>query len=433
MLTIFRALAGLVLGVIVFAGLFYYLVFANFSERVVTAEVYYVAINDTDAYNRVYDEVLVDDAIREQTANLLGGVEFEGHDDAVALLREIMPPDYLREQTENNIARFTGYMRGDTDELELYVELGGPLERVKPAAQAEVDRFIDELEIVEPAEGGCSPDIIGQLAAASAGPLDRLSRGELPESAPSLKLMSRECRLGFDLWFDQVVSHPGLNSQAALVLSEAREGLRQPFLEGDTRAFLKAAGGMVVEPLADYSVADIRRGLQPGDRLDLIERLAAESEDFTREDIEAGARDMQELAIFANGPAGFIALAMAVGGCLLLALVHLPSPAGMLRWPGMALALGGGVCLVAGFVLNSAIPGQLNDAVSYSVSYSPDVPASAIRLAGDLLESLGRQATAGFVPAATGVMLLGLAMVAVSFLWGLVFPVVRRALPGRGG
>ena len=124
MLTLLRALAGLVLGLVVFAGLLYLLVLVNFSQRLVESEVYDIAISDTDAYNRIYDEVLVDEALKEQTGNLLGDVDIETHEEAVDVLREVMPPAYLQEQTEENIDRFTAFLRYEQEELEIYASLG---------------------------------------------------------------------------------------------------------------------------------------------------------------------------------------------------------------------------------------------------------------------------------------------------------------------
>ena len=60
-----RALAGILLGIVVFAGLFYYLVVVNVSQRIEDPEVYNAAISDASAYDRIYDEVLVDEAIEE--------------------------------------------------------------------------------------------------------------------------------------------------------------------------------------------------------------------------------------------------------------------------------------------------------------------------------------------------------------------------------
>ncbi len=430
LVTLLRILIGPVLGLAVLGGLLYFLVFANFSERLVTAETYYAAINETDAYNRVYDEVLVDEAIREQTRNLLGGVELKSHEETVELLRGIMPPAYLQEQTENNIDRFTRYMRHETNDLEIYADLREPLERVESVVEAKVYRFIDELEIAESTETGCSADTLRQLAADYAVPAARLSTGKLPESVPSLESLTRECReRGFDRWFDQILFDTALNSQASLLLRETRGKLRQSFIEGDSRAFLKAVAASLIEPLTDAAIADIRRELQPGDRLELIEKITEWSKDLTKGDIESQAGDLRELVTAANGPAKYIALAVVVISSLLLALVYLPSPSGMLRWPGISLVIGGGVCLIVGFVLNSAIPGQLNSAITYSASYSSDVPASAVNLAGDLLESFGRQATGGFIPSATVVILLGVALVAASFLSGALFASLRKILP----
>ena len=426
-----RVLVRLVLGLAIFAGLLHFLVISNFTQRLVDSDVYDVAISDTDAYNRIYDEVLVDEALSDQAEDLLGGLEIDAQEEAVELLRQVMPPSYLQEQTENNIDRFTGFLNGDIERLDIYVELKEPLERLEPTVEAEVYRYIDELEIVEAREPGCSPATIAWLAANSAEPLDQLSDGVLPESAPSLQAMTRECRESqFEPWFERVVTNAALSSQTSILLQSAKEDLRGPFVEGDTRAFLKAAVTPLIGPLVEEAVADIRRELKPGDRLDLIEKIVEESEDFTREELDEQAEGLRDGLAISNGTGRVIALLLIVVGGLLLAAVHLPDPAQVLRWPGVSLTLGGGVCLVAGYVMNSAIPNQLNRAITYSTSFSADVPASAVNLAGDLLESFGRQATAGFLTPALAVLVVGVALIATSFVAEGLLAAVKRVLPG---
>ena len=433
MATLLRALAGLVLGLAVFAGLIYYLVVVNLSQRLEDSEVYNRAISDTDAYNRVYDEVLVDDALEGQTANLLGDIEVDVNEEAVDVLREVMPSAYLREQTEDNIDRFTSFLRHERAKLAIHVSLEEPLERIEPAVLNKVHEIIDALAIEEPASSGCSFGDVQRLAAASARPYARLSDGELPESAPSLQILTRQCRLEeFDRWFDLVLDDPAMNSQAALILDSNREDIRDGFVEGDTREFLKFVAGLLVQPLIQDSIADIRRELQRNDRFDVLDWLAEESDDFSRRDIEEQAEALRDVVSAANGPGRIISLLMVVLGCLLLMLVHLPRPAEMLRWPGITLLLGGGVCLAVGFVLNSAIPGQIREAVTDAASYSADVPVAAINLAGDLFESFARQATAGFIPAAVVVMVLGGVLVVGSLFAGVLTPIVRRLIPGSG-
>lgn len=434
MLTLLRALAGLVLGLVVFAGLLYLLVLVNFSQRLVESEVYDIAISDTDAYNRIYDEVLVDEALKEQTGNLLGDVDIETHEDAVDVLREVMPPAYLQEQTEENIDRFTAFLRYEQEELEIYASLKEPLERIEPAVLDKVHQLIDELEINAPPSSACSPEALRRLAAASAVPYAKFSDGEIPGSVPSLKTLTPLCReQGFDRWFDLVLDDPAINSQAALILEGERSNLRPYFLEGDTKAFLKAVADPLVKPLIEDAITDIRRDLQRNDRFDLLDWLAEESDDTSRADIEEQAEVLRNAVSDANGPGKFIALALVVFGSLLMALVHLPRPTEMLRWTGITLVMGGGVCLLVGFVLNSAIPGQFREAIARAASYSGDVPVSAINLAGDLVESFARQATAGFIPASVTVMIAGGLLIVASLASGILPQLARRVIPGLNG
>lgn len=67
-----------------------------------------------------------------------------------------------------------------------------------------------------------------------------------------------------------------------------------------------------------------------------------------------------------------------------------------------------------------------NEAVE-SLSLSGNTPKSAIKLAGELLESLGQQVTAGFILPAAIVILVGATLIAASFL----VPVLKRRFRGR--
>ena len=434
MALLFRALAGLILGLVIFAGLIYFLVLVNFTQRLVTPEVYEEAISQTNAYNRIYDEVLVDEDLEGQTGNLLGDIDVEVHDEAVEVLKEVMPPAYLQEQTEDNVDRFTGFLRYDLEELEIYASLEEPLRRIEPIVLGKVHQLIDELEINDPLSGDCSEAALLRLAAESAAPYAQLSDGEIPDSAPSLKILTPVCReQEFDRWFERVLDDPAINSQTALILETERANLRRHFVEGDTRAFLKAVADPLVKPLIEDAISDIRRNLQRNDRFDLLEWLAEESDDLNREDIEGQAESLRGMVGTANGPGRIIALLMVVIGSLLMSLAHFPRLADMLRWPGITLLIGGGVCLAVGAVVNSAIPSRIGDAVANAVSYSDDTPAAAINLAADLLESFARQVTAGFIPAAVTVMVAGAVLVVASLFAGTLTGVAGKILLRSGG
>ena len=100
------------------------------------------------------------------------------------------------------------------------------------------------------------------LAAASAAPYSHLSQVGLPQSAPSLKILSRECRWReFDCWFELVPDNPRMDSRAAQVLAGERDELRRTFVDGDTRGFLEPRPTPLQGHLIDATVSSVRRNL----------------------------------------------------------------------------------------------------------------------------------------------------------------------------
>ena len=429
------------MGLTVVTGLLYYLVAVNFTQNLVESETYNIAISDTGAYDRIYEEVLADPEVKENIGNLLGGVEIDEIDEGIEVLREVMPPSYIQAQTEDNVNRLTGFLRGEREDLEIYARLGLPLRRIEAAVLDKVHEYADELEIVEQPpresaspESGCSPSSLRQLAAASAVPLSQLSGGQIPQSAPSLEILTQECReQEYDRWFGLLLEEGPIDRQTKDILERENPNLRGAFVEGDTRAFVKAAVDPLAEPLIDEAVADIRRNLGRNDRFDLLDWLADESEDLSRREIEEQAESLRSTLNTVNGAGRVTALAVVIAGLLLMALMLLPHPKRMIGLPGITLVLGGGISLMAGFALNSIVPEQVRDAVLEEASYYDGVPVSAINLLADLAQSLSQQATTGFMPMAVAVIVIGVALIVASPFSGALAGPVRRFWPGAGG
>ena len=433
-MALLRVLGGLLLGLAVVVGLLYLLVAVNLSRNLVESETYNIAVSDTGAYDRIYEEVLADPDAKEDIGILLGGVEFDQADEVIEILREVMPPPYIQAQTEDNINRFTGFLRGEREELEIYLRLRLPLERIESAALDEVHQRVEELEITEPASTGCSASHLQQLAAASAVPLSQLSAGRIPQSAPSLETLFQECReREYDRWFGLLLEDAVIDRQTKDILARENPNLRRNFVAGDTRAFLKAVAGPLARPVIDEAVADIRRNLHRSEQFDILQWLADESEDISRRDMEDQAESLRNMAGAINGTGRVVALAVVIAGLLLMALIHLPRPARMLGWTGITLAVGGGVSLLAGFVLNSTLPGRIGNAVLDRTLYFDDAPVSAVNLAVDLAKSLAGQATTGFMPMTVAVIVIGGALIMVSPFSGALTGPVRRILPGWRG
>ena len=431
-MTLLRALGSLALGLVVIAGLLYLFVVVNITQRLEDPEIYRAAFTETDAYNRIYDEVLVDAAIQDQTLDLLGGVGLETQE-SIEVLRDVMPPAYLQEQMEANIDRFTGFLSHDLERLDLYLELSEPLDRVEEVVLDRTEQVITELEIEEPptATTECTADSLQRLAGDLADEFAGLSAGQLPESVPSLETLDEDCRRQeFDNWIDQVASDPQIDSETARIIEDEKDDLRESFIEGDTKAFLEKAAAPLVSPVIDDSLEEIRQDLQTNDRLDLLEQLAESSDDLTREDIDEQADLLRDAVNAASGTGGMIALLVVIAGSLLLAAVHIPSPTNMLRWPGLSLVIGGGVGLFVGFVLNSVVPGWIRDAV---VASSSDTPTALISLTGDLMESFARQFTSGFLLGTVTVLLIGAVLFGASFFAGQLWSMVRGTMSGSKG
>ena len=428
---ILRGLASLILELAIIAGLLYLLVVVNFTQRLEDPELYNAAFTETDAYGRIYDEVLVDAEFQDQSLDLLGGVGLETQQ-AVEVIRDVMPPAYLQEQTEANINRFTGYLSNDRETLDLYLELQEPLDRVEAVVVDRAEQVITELEIEEPSTATveCTADSVESLAGDLASEFAGLSAGQIPESVPSLETLDEDCRRQeFDNWIGQVTSSPELDSETARIVEDEKDDLRESFIEGDTRAFLEKAAAPLIGPVIDDSLEELRQDFQIDDRLDLLDMVADSFDNITRPDIDREAASLRDTLSAASGIGRIVAFLVVIVGSLLLAAIHVPNLTSMLRWPGLTLILGGGASLVTGFVLNSLIPGWFIVFVSTS---SSDSTTAFINLAADLMESLARQFTGGFIPGAVIVLVIGAVLFGASYFADRLRAMAGGAPSGSG-
>ena len=233
MLIALRILAGLTLGVLIVSGLLYYAIVVNLTEHLVDADTYIVPLSENDTYNRIYDEVLADE---ELTYGLLGGVEIAGHTlgDPVAVLREVMPPEYLQEQTEANIDRVTAYLRGESDVMEVYLELAQPIERVEPAVLAEIDRVVDQIEAAEVLDIGCAEfeQNREELAAAFAEMLSEFGEGMLPSTISPVPTLAQFCSdEGFKALFDETQIDLAMDPETAQQIDDNWQAVQEPLEE----------------------------------------------------------------------------------------------------------------------------------------------------------------------------------------------------------
>ena len=77
--SIVRSLISFVLGVAIFVAFLGLLVASSFSDKLLSADIYIDTLAEEneagkDAYDRIYDEVLLDPELKETTEDLLGDI-----------------------------------------------------------------------------------------------------------------------------------------------------------------------------------------------------------------------------------------------------------------------------------------------------------------------------------------------------------------------
>ena len=431
---ILRPVLALVLGVVVFFGFLFLLLFSNFSDKLLNSEFYTDTISGEDTYNRVYAEVLLDPELLGTTQDLLGDIQVISQEEIVRLLRQIVPSAYLQTQVEGSIQRTVDYFNGDSDTLEIYVEFGPPLGRIKPVLFQYIDKRIDGLVLQDLGGPKCTPERVNQLADGYASRWSDLAAGKVPQTIPSLESLHTSCRsLIFDVAFATVVPGSSLNYDAKAGLRAIEVGIRRKFVvEGDTHGVLKLAARPLATPLMDDAIDRIKLELDGQDRLDVIHHLAQWNDDFTeaelRDDIETSREWLNRGRTDLWKPAPWV---MLIAGSIIMGLIHYPSLKNALRWPGVTLFLTGLVFFIAGKVAESRVPHGLQGLVERTSNGTSGVPNSVTDLGGDLLVSFGEQLTSGIDGPALTLLIIGALFVGASFFAFLLGPLFLPVATSR--
>ena len=187
-LLILRFVATPILGIAIFAGLLLTLVGNNIVDKLLNAEFYTDTIAEQNTYNRIYDDVLLDQKAKDKVQELLGDVKVVSPEDIVGLVRGLLPPEYLQSQVEGAIQRAVAYFNEDSDTLELYLEMGPAIDKIKPTLLDYVDRRIDGIPEADPGPAECNPETVKSVRDGYQEVFRGLAGGRVPASLPSIKV-----------------------------------------------------------------------------------------------------------------------------------------------------------------------------------------------------------------------------------------------------
>ena len=396
---IVRPLLTVTLGLVVFVAVGILTVDRVVSNKLLNADFYTEIISQQDTYNRIYDEVLLEDDVRRASGELFPA-ELVSHEDLVGIIRNVVPPEYLRGQVEGAIDSIIEYLRGDgspvtdnTGQLQIYVELGPVLERVKPVLAAYIQGRIDLIPEDPPEDSNCTPGGVNQLAERYSDLHREIAAGRTPASIPSLEALAKLCRvLIFDAAYGaseiatligrgDFLSQHGLDTRVVEGLQDLRGEIRTEIVAGNAKGALKAAVPALVSPVVDDEVERFRaEWLDEGDRLELIDltgehtaaEIRAEVEEFRKE----RSRGRQLTRTWGIG--------LLIGSALLILLVHLPNVGRGLRRVGVSLVIAGLVYLGIVKLLLSMVGLDVAGPLNEVTNWQPDIPESLMRLIEDI-------------------------------------------------
>ena len=413
-LLILRLVATPILGVVIFLSFLVLMLESNLSSKLLNAVFYTETLEGQDTYNRIYEEVLVDEALEDTVRGLLGDIQVVSQRDTVKLLEDIMPPAYLKAQSERLIRRSVNYYNEEANALRLYIDLGPALDRVERTLFAYIDGRIDDLLEEDPVSAECSPGQVNRISERFRDTFSGLAAGEVPAAIPSIEIIDEFCRsLIFDAAFEDLVNDDSLDQRAKEGLHGERAEIREQFVAGDTHGVLRLA----LRPLAAPLLADA---------LDVIAQIAQWNEGLTedqlREDIETGRQSLIRFRLMGQT----WAIVILVGAAVVMGVLYLPNLSAALRYPGISLFTTGVVFFGMGKFAESNVLDWLNGLVDRITSEAPGIPGSIVNLGSDLLFAFGQQLTDGFAAPALILLIVGVALIAASFL----MMVARRLIPG---
>jgi hypothetical protein len=141
---------------------------------------YQVVLDDEHAYDRLYDQVLVDPSAAKVTNDLLARLPVP---EATVLsnLKIVLPPTTLRQLVGEQIGHALAYLRGDEQKLSLTVDLRPVLDNIRVVA----DIYIGDL--VASLQKRTTPDFPAFRAELDAI-LANLAAGRRPAGLPSIRL-----------------------------------------------------------------------------------------------------------------------------------------------------------------------------------------------------------------------------------------------------
>ncbi|MEU6124726.1 PI-PLC domain-containing protein [Streptomyces sp. NPDC047123] len=371
------------------------LVLAGCARATVVNRVFYQSVLDEqDAYERLYDEVLVDPATARVTRDLLGRLPVP-EAQVTANLKNVLPPATLRTLVDEQIGHAVAYLRGKEPRLSVSVDVRPVLTNIGSFAEIYLG------DLVASAQGRRAPDFAAFTRELTTA-LDDISRGRRPENLPELRLDEDAARQAAD-WLMEPVPE---DRRAAL-----RPQVEAALGTGDVASALADVGPYALGGRTSGAASDLSALTEDG-HWNVVPDLEAAGVDL------GAAKQARFFTKLTLGVVQGVALALALGSAAVLAFAGTASWAPRLRRIGTALAAGGALAAVVLALARWQV-------ASLMVRPPPSWPPSVSRLLDDVQHGAADALlSVGLITSALP-LLAGLVLVAAA--WGYERLMARRA------
>jgi hypothetical protein len=281
---------------------------------------YQTVLDDEHAYDRLYDEVLVDPAAAKVTNDLLAQLPVP-EDTVLSNLKIVLPPTTLRQLVDEQIGHALAYLRGDESKLSLTVDLRPVLANIDVLA----DIYLSDL--VASLQKRSTPDFPAFRAQLDAALRD-LAAGRRPANLPTIKLDAKDQRTAQDVLL-KVVPAGSRAEVGPTVIAALRTG--------DIAAALAAVGPFVLRDKATGAALDLSTLVGDG-TWEIVPNLESQDVDL------GGLRTARSFTKQALGP---IRILTVIVGLAAFAFLWLTGAAALHRRAWVA----GGVLSVSGLVV----------------------------------------------------------------------------------
>lgn len=358
-------------------------------------------LDEQHAYDRLYNEVLVDPQAAPVARDLLAGLSVP-EAQLTSNVKLVLPPETVRDLTEQQIRAVIGYLNGDRDRLRLAVDLRPVLANLDDLAQTYFG------DLVAGVQGRSEPDF-DRFRADLGAAVRELAAGRAPEGLPKLPLTEAQA----DTVTDALLRPLTERDRAAL-----RPEVETALADGDIATALAAVAPAAVSD----DTRDAARRLQQavdGGTWDLTGTLAASGNDL------AVLHDIRPWTAIGLGLVEVLA-AIVLLGCLVVLWFTGPAASGpRLVRLGLPLLVGGGLAAAALGLVRLFTDGRI-------VEPPASWPPSLARLVDDVQHDAVTQVTRTFLWAALVPVLVGAVLVVAGARAPKGRPVASRRFLGLG-